>query len=108
MAVRDHEAVAVGQAGLAGLWRRCRPHNATAISAMPIGAPGWPELACCTASIASARIAFAINVVRAPVDAGAEEAMAAMRVPERSEPAILRAAFGAGPDRIIARCVDCN
>ena len=27
---------------------------------MPIGAPGWPELACCTASIASARIALAI------------------------------------------------
>ena len=30
---------------------------------MPIGAPGWPELACCTASIASARIVLAIRVV---------------------------------------------
>ena len=30
---------------------------------MPIGAPGWPELACWTASIASARIALAIRGV---------------------------------------------
>jgi hypothetical protein len=28
---------------------------------MPIGAPGWPLLACCTASIASARTALAIR-----------------------------------------------
>jgi hypothetical protein len=27
---------------------------------MPMGAPGCPELACCTASIAKARIALAI------------------------------------------------
>src|SRR5207344_1700593 len=26
---------------------------------MPIGMPGWPEFACCTASIASARMALA-------------------------------------------------
>ncbi len=32
---------------------------------MPMGAPGWPELACCTASMASARMALAISVVRA-------------------------------------------
>src|SRR5215207_7291423 len=31
------------------------------MSAMPMGAPGWPEFACCTASMASARIAFAIR-----------------------------------------------
>src|SRR5688572_7103605 len=31
------------------------------MSAMPMGAPGCPELACCTASMASARIAFAIR-----------------------------------------------
>ena len=31
------------------------------MSAMPIGMPGWPELAFCTASIASARIALAIS-----------------------------------------------
>ncbi len=36
------------------------PHKATAMSAMPMGAPGWPELACCTASIASARMALAM------------------------------------------------
>ena len=74
--VEQHRAVAVARArsgrgrasaGCAGLWRRCRPHSATAISAMPIGAPGWPELACCTASIASARIALAISVVACAV-----------------------------------------
>ena len=30
------------------------------MSAMPIGMPGWPDLACSTASIASARSALAI------------------------------------------------
>src|SRR4051794_20288078 len=48
------------QPGSVGLWRRCRSHRATAMSAMPMGAPGWPELACCTASMDSARIALAI------------------------------------------------
>ena len=33
-----------------------------AIAAAPMGIPGWPELACCTASMASARIAFAITL----------------------------------------------
>src|SRR5436190_14121468 len=51
------------QCGLPGLCLRWRPHSATAMSAMPIGAPGWPELACCTASIARARMAFAIKEV---------------------------------------------
>ena len=45
--------------------RRCRFHNATAISAMPMGMPGCPEFAACTASIASARMALASNVVSA-------------------------------------------
>ena len=31
------------------------------MSAMPIGIPGWPEFAFCTASIASARMALAIS-----------------------------------------------
>src|SRR5260370_15032015 len=31
------------------------------MSAMPIGMPGWPDLACSTASIASARNAFAMR-----------------------------------------------
>ncbi len=33
----------------------------SAISAIPIGAPGCPEFAFCTASIANTRIAFAIR-----------------------------------------------
>src|SRR5690606_11538582 len=49
----------LAQAGLLGLWRKCRPHKATAMSAMPMGAPGWPEFAACTASIAKARMALA-------------------------------------------------
>jgi hypothetical protein len=36
-----------------------RPHGALATSAIPIGMPGCPELACSTASIARARIALA-------------------------------------------------
>src|SRR5258706_434480 len=48
-----------GQAGLRGLCRRCRPQSASAISAIPMGMPGCPDLAASTASIASARIAFA-------------------------------------------------
>src|SRR5688572_17096625 len=70
-----------GHCGLRGLWRRCLPHKATAISAMPIGAPGWPELACCTASIARARMALAMRVVEA-VRVSGEARAAAMGVPE--------------------------
>src|SRR5712664_4181796 len=47
-----------GHAGFFGLWRRKRRHSTSAISAMPIGMPGWPEFAFWTASIASARMAF--------------------------------------------------
>ena len=46
-------------ADCAGLCDRWRCHSATAISAMPIGMPGWPDFAASTASIASARIALA-------------------------------------------------
>src|SRR5471030_3215436 len=49
--------------GLPGLWRRWRFHKATAISAMPMGMPGWPELAACTASMDRARIALASSAV---------------------------------------------
>src|SRR5690606_24265421 len=38
-------------------------HSTSAMSAIPIGAPGWPELACCTPSMLRARIAFA-NTLR--------------------------------------------
>src|SRR5581483_6011262 len=49
--------------GFAGLCLRKSFHNTSAISAMPMGAPGWPEFAFWTASIASTRMAFA-NVRR--------------------------------------------
>src|SRR5881396_1849010 len=51
---------------------------------MPIGAPGCPELACCTASIANARMALAmITLCRTGWVAAADEggAMTDMRVP---------------------------
>src|SRR6266542_4443640 len=57
---------------------------------MPIGAPGWPELACCTASIASARIALAI------MDVEVEETATSMRM--QSKWAEKRAFYGPGPD----------
>src|SRR5262249_28203603 len=43
-----------------------RRHSTSAISAMPIGMPGWPEFAFCTASIASARITFTMSRRLAP------------------------------------------
>ena len=36
-------------------------NSTVATSAMPIGMPGWPESAFCTASMASARMAFAMS-----------------------------------------------
>ena len=36
-------------------------NSTVAMSAMPIGMPGWPDFACSTASIASARSAFAMR-----------------------------------------------
>ena len=47
------------QRGLPGLCFKKSFQSTSAMSAMPMGAPGWPELAACTASIESARIAFA-------------------------------------------------
>src|ERR1700751_5050260 len=47
-----------GHFGSDGLWRKCRIHSAQAISAIPIGIPGWPEFAFWTASIARARMAL--------------------------------------------------
>ena len=38
-------------------------HNTSAMSAIPIGAPGCPELAFCTASILNARIALASSLL---------------------------------------------
>src|SRR5690606_19643803 len=44
---------------LAGLCRMKPRHNTSAISAIPMGAPGWPELAFWTASMLRARMALA-------------------------------------------------
>src|SRR5579863_1283398 len=44
------------QCGLRGLWRMKRVNIRYATGAIPIGIPGWPEFAFCTASIASTRI----------------------------------------------------
>src|SRR5690606_6460792 len=41
---------------------RKRLNRTVATSAMPMGMPGWPELACCTASMASARMALAMSL----------------------------------------------
>ncbi len=83
---------------------------------MPIGAPGWPELACCTASIASARTALAISVASGIVAAAASSiesvgeaesvmqgsAMAPRQARRRAEAAHFRATPGRS---IIARCL---
>ena len=37
-------------------------NSTVATSAMPIGMPGWPDLAACTASMARARMAFAMSL----------------------------------------------
>src|ERR1700683_378229 len=44
------------QSALFGLWRMTRVYSVYASGASPIGAPGWPEFAFCTASIESVRI----------------------------------------------------
>src|SRR5689334_14708631 len=48
-----------GQCGSAGLWRRWWFHSASAISAIPMGMPGWPDFDFATASTASMRKALA-------------------------------------------------
>src|SRR5450631_4611611 len=47
------------QVGLPGLNLSTSRHSTSAISAIPMGAPGWPELAFWTASIDRARMALA-------------------------------------------------
>src|ERR1700722_5502349 len=47
------------QVGLPGLYLSTSRHSTSAMSAMPMGAPGWPELAFWTASIDRARMALA-------------------------------------------------
>ena len=62
MARRQDEPVAIAQRGASGSNFRNCDHNTVATSAIPIGMPGCPELAAWTASIASARMAFAMGV----------------------------------------------
>src|SRR6476620_11694541 len=50
-----------GQRGSAASNFRNLVNSTVATSAMPIGMPGWPDLACSTASIDSARKAFAMR-----------------------------------------------
>ena len=47
------------QVGLPGLNLSTSRHRTSAMSAMPMGAPGWPELAFWTASMERARMALA-------------------------------------------------
>src|ERR1051325_11533998 len=54
-----------GQAGSAGSNFRNRLNKTVAISAAPMGKTGGPGFACSTASMASARIAFAMRSCRA-------------------------------------------
>jgi hypothetical protein len=48
-----------GHVGLAASNFRKRENRTVAMSAVPIGIPGWPDFAFSTASMASERIAFA-------------------------------------------------
>src|SRR4028119_179711 len=59
-----------GQAGSAASNFRKRVQSTVAASAMPIGMPGWPDFAASTASIASARIAFAMGACLTAAAAG--------------------------------------
>src|SRR5579864_5346531 len=54
--------------GLAGLCRRWRVHRTYAMVAAPIGIPGCPELAACTASIESILIVLMQRSSRLPAD----------------------------------------
>ena len=55
VAGREHEAVAVGPRRIGGVVTRKRVQSTDATSAMPMGMPGWPDLAFCTASMARTR-----------------------------------------------------
>src|SRR5215469_8611882 len=50
-----------GQMGSSGSKRRNSCHKQYMTGAMPMGVPGWPEFACCTASMARVRIVLMHN-----------------------------------------------
>ena len=57
--IRRRHLIPVPPVRIPGLWRSTSHHNTSATSARPMGMPGCPLLARSTASIASARMAFA-------------------------------------------------
>ena len=59
MAVRQHEAVAVPPGRIAGINFSTSRHSTSAMSAMPMGAPGWPGFGLLDGVHRKARIAFA-------------------------------------------------
>jgi len=59
MPVGEHEPIAVNPLGMAGVVLEEIAQRTWAMSAMPIGAPGCPDLARSTASIESARMQLA-------------------------------------------------
>src|SRR4051812_6463303 len=52
----------LSQVGSCGSYRRNCCHKQYATGANAMGAPGWPEFACCTASIARVRIVLMLSV----------------------------------------------
>ncbi|OIQ70241.1 NADPH dehydrogenase [mine drainage metagenome] len=77
------------------------------MSAMPIGAPGWPELAACTASIARARMALAMSLRLArPVGIAAvcpgAWVSSAMNAPKRYKTGLSGDFTGMGCQRFVA------
>ncbi len=59
-----------GQSGSAGSNFICRVHSTVAASAIPMGMPGWPDLAASTASMDRARMALASGLMSAGSIAG--------------------------------------
>jgi hypothetical protein len=94
MAVRQHEAVALHQPGFAGVVPQVPAPEAHRHVGHAHRRPGWPGVACCTASIARARMALAMRVVSVPVWAGADGAETAMVREFGGGPAILGARPG--------------
>src|SRR3954453_13489561 len=63
----------LNQFGLAGLSCRNRVHSTNAIGAAPIGRPGWPLFAFCTASIDRNRSALTHSASRSLSEMCAED-----------------------------------
>src|SRR4051812_25750097 len=77
------------QVGAWGLKRRNRLQRTKARSAMPIGAPGWPELAFSTASTASMRSVLTQASRRVGVRIGADTIPPVGRAPPGDGPTLV-------------------